>query len=82
MIFFSTAPLQLISRGAGLYFIYGHALVISLPSGFLQVENPLTVAGLLQSLGLGKYNIIFRAEEVSWRPLSCFNIITIRIISS
>lgn len=56
--------------------------MISLPSGFLQVENPLTVAGLLQSLGLGKYNIIFRAEEVSWRPLSCFNIITIRIISS
>jgi hypothetical protein len=36
----------------------------------VQVENPLTVAGLLQSLGLGKYNIIFRAEEVSWLALS------------
>ncbi|KAJ7943388.1 Sterile alpha motif (SAM) domain-containing protein [Quillaja saponaria] len=30
----------------------------------LEVEEPLTVAGLLQSLGLGKYEIIFRAEEV------------------
>ncbi|XP_059450107.1 uncharacterized protein LOC132181070 [Corylus avellana] len=33
------------------------------------VENPLTVAGLLQSLGLGKYNIIFRAEEVDMTAL-------------
>jgi hypothetical protein len=47
---------------------------ISLSSGFLQVENPLTVTGLLQSLGLGKYNIIFRAEEVSWQPLSNLSI--------
>ncbi|XP_062151307.1 uncharacterized protein LOC133859789 isoform X2 [Alnus glutinosa] len=33
------------------------------------VENPLTVTGLLQSLGLGKYNIIFRAEEVDMTAL-------------
>jgi len=33
-------------------------------SFFLQSEEPLTVASLLHSLGLGKYAIIFQAEEV------------------
>lgn len=31
----------------------------------LQVEGPITVAGLLHTLGLGKYNVLFQAEEVS-----------------
>ncbi|KAG2714460.1 hypothetical protein I3760_03G027200 [Carya illinoinensis] len=35
----------------------------------LRVEEPLTVAGLLQSLGLGKYNVHFRAEEVDMTAL-------------
>lgn len=35
----------------------------------LQGEVPLSVSGLLHSLGLGKYEIAFRAEEVSVVPL-------------
>ncbi|XP_077216479.1 uncharacterized protein LOC143851038 [Tasmannia lanceolata] len=33
------------------------------------VEEPLTVSGLLQSLGLGKYSILFQAEEVDMTAL-------------
>eukprot|EP00262_Sarcandra_glabra_P019502 TRINITY_DN736_c0_g1_i2.p1 TRINITY_DN736_c0_g1~~TRINITY_DN736_c0_g1_i2.p1 ORF type:complete len:331 (+),score=52.43 TRINITY_DN736_c0_g1_i2:201-1193(+) len=44
------------------------------PSGIVQKsaytgEEPLTVAGLLHSLGLGKYSIIFQAEEVDMTAL-------------
>ncbi|XP_021749709.1 uncharacterized protein LOC110715434 [Chenopodium quinoa] len=44
------------------------------PSGFLprslsMVEAPVTVAGLLNSLGLGKYTIHFQAEEVDMSAL-------------
>lgn len=35
----------------------------------VQGELPLSVAGLLNSLGLGKYAIHFQAEEVSYLSL-------------
>lgn len=34
-------------------------------SGVVQDQPPLTVASLLNSLGLGKYTIHFQAEEVN-----------------
>ncbi|XP_021720176.1 uncharacterized protein LOC110687839 isoform X2 [Chenopodium quinoa] len=52
--------------------------LIPSPSGFLprsmsMVEAPVTVAGLLNSLGLGKYAIHFRAEEVDMSALKLMN---------
>lgn len=47
---------------------------LSLPTSMIQkssctAEEPLTVSGLLHSLGLGKYSILFQAEEVDMTAL-------------
>jgi hypothetical protein len=43
---------------------------LTLVYAILQTEAPLTVSGLLNSLGLEKYGVLFQAEEVIFHCLS------------
>jgi hypothetical protein len=51
-------------------------IFLTLVYAILQTEAPLTVSGLLNSLGLEKYGALFQAEEVIFYYVFHFNLLT------
>jgi hypothetical protein len=51
-------------------------IFLTLLYALLQTEVPLTVSGLLNSLGLEKYGVLFQAEEVMLHYPFHFNLLT------